>query len=102
MESRKEERDIEAHHANENVEDNFTKVWIEDDCITCDICEITCPEVFLVEEESSVIISSARVDNQTSTNIAQRAPLKNHLLLKHRDDIIEALEGCPVEVIRIG
>ena len=38
------------------------KVWIEDDCITCDAFQDVAPEVFIVTEESSQILAAVRVD----------------------------------------
>ena len=85
-----------------DLEDVFSTVWIDDDCIVCYICEQSCPEVFSIDEESSVIIASARLDGQSDQNLLQHSPLKNDLLLQYREGIIEALEGCPVEVIKIA
>ena len=36
------------------------KVWIEEGCITCDACQGTCPEVFLVTDESCFIKAEVR------------------------------------------
>ena len=36
------------------------KVWIEEDCITCDACADICPEVFDITDESSYIIADVR------------------------------------------
>lgn len=57
-----------------------TKVWIDEGCITCDACENICPEVFSVQEDSCVIVDG--VDASA-----------------FGDDIIEAAEACPVDVI---
>jgi len=59
---------------------NITKVWIEDGCIACGLCEVTCPEVF-------------RVDDIAYVNEDVNYPEFSEL-------IKEAAEGCPVEVIK--
>ena len=56
------------------------KVWIEDDCIACGMCESVCPEVFKIEDIAVVI---------EGVNYAD-----------HSDGIIEAADSCPVEVIK--
>ena len=57
-----------------------TKVWIDEGCITCDACESICPEVFDVQDETCVIVDGVNPS-------------------EWGDDIIEAAEGCPVDVI---
>ncbi|MDP6906562.1 MAG: flavodoxin domain-containing protein [Candidatus Thalassarchaeaceae archaeon] len=57
-----------------------TKVWIDEGCITCDACENIVPEVFQVEDETCVIVDGVNPS-------------------EWGDDIIEAAEGCPVDVI---
>ncbi|MDP6324771.1 MAG: flavodoxin domain-containing protein [Candidatus Thalassarchaeaceae archaeon] len=56
------------------------KVWIDEGCITCDACENICPEVFLVEDDTCIIVDGINPG-------------------EWGDDIIEAAEGCPVDVI---
>ena len=56
------------------------KVWIDEGCITCDACENICPEVFHVEDETCVILDGVNPS-------------------EWGDDIIEAAEACPVDVI---
>ena len=34
------------------------KVWIDEDCITCDACQDICPEVFEVNDDSSQILAA--------------------------------------------
>jgi NADH-quinone oxidoreductase subunit I len=58
----------------------ISRVWIEEGCIVCDLCEDTCPEVFDVQEETCIIRTDADL-----TKVAA---------------IIEAAEGCPVDVIK--
>lgn len=57
-----------------------TKVWIEEGCTACGVCEDTCPDVFKVEDEASVIEGVNYSD--------------------FTDEIKEAAESCPVEVIK--
>jgi len=61
------------------------KVWIEPGCIVCDACEIDCPEVFDVQEDTCVIRPEATTPEFTK-------PLT--------PSIIVAAEGCPVDVIK--
>src|SRR3954467_5112402 len=63
-----------------------TKVWIAPGCIVCDACENDCPEVFDVTEETCLIRPPA---------------MKPDFLAPLTPSIIVAMEGCPVEVIKI-
>ncbi len=56
------------------------KVWIEEGCTVCGLCEELAPEVFVVEDESQLIEGA---DFNAS-----------------EDDIVEAAESCPVEIIK--
>jgi ferredoxin len=56
------------------------KVWIEDGCTACGLCEEICPEVFRLEDEATVI---------PGVNYDEYAA-----------KIKEAAENCPVEVIK--
>lgn len=56
------------------------KVWIEDGCTSCGLCEDICPEVFKLKEEATVI---------EGVNYAD-----------YTDKIKEAADSCPVEVIK--
>jgi ferredoxin len=56
------------------------KVWIEDGCTACGLCESICPEVFVVEDEATVI---------DGVDFSQ-----------HESEIIDSAESCPVEVIK--
>lgn len=58
----------------------ISKIWIEDGCTACGLCEDICPEVFKLEDEATVI---------KGVNYAD-----------HEAKIKEAAESCPVEVIR--
>lgn len=56
------------------------KVWIEEGCTACGLCEDTCPEVFKVED-IAVVIEGVNFDD-------------------YEEQIKEAAESCPVEVIK--
>lgn len=58
----------------------ITKVWVEDGCTSCGLCEGTAPEVFEIDDVSEVI---------------EGAPVGDY-----EDEIKEAAEDCPVEVIK--
>ena len=57
------------------------RVWIEQGCIGCGLCQEICPEVFQVDETASVIEENIP-DND--------------------DGIAEAAGECPVEVIIVS
>ncbi|MDX1682397.1 MAG: Rieske 2Fe-2S domain-containing protein [Phycisphaeraceae bacterium] len=65
--------------------EEVVKVWIDPGCIVCDACEAECPEVFDVQEETCLI----RPDAQDAEFTKPLTP-----------SIIEAAEGCPVDVIK--
>jgi ferredoxin len=56
------------------------KVWIEEGCTACGLCEEICPEVFKLEDEATVI---------EGVNYSN-----------YEDKIKEAVESCPAEVIK--
>ncbi|MDT8393277.1 MAG: ferredoxin [Bacteroidales bacterium] len=56
------------------------KVWIEDGCTSCGLCESICPEVFEMPDEAEVIEGADFSANE--------------------EGIKEAAESCPVEVIK--
>lgn len=58
----------------------ITKVWVEEDCISCGVCEDLCPSVFFVEDQSSVKEGADFAANE--------------------EKIKEAAASCPVEVIK--
>lgn len=57
-----------------------SKIWIEEGCTACGLCEDICPEVFKMKDISTIIEEA------------------NYSI--HEDKIKEAAEKCPVEVIR--
>jgi ferredoxin len=56
------------------------KVWIEEGCTACGVCEDICSEVFKVEDSATIIEGVNYTD--------------------HEEQIKEAAENCPVEVIK--
>jgi ferredoxin len=56
------------------------KVWIEEGCTACGLCEDICPEVFKVEDVATVI---------EGVNFAD-----------FEENIKEAADSCPVEIIK--
>jgi flavodoxin/succinate dehydrogenase/fumarate reductase-like Fe-S protein len=77
----------------------IAKVWIEEDCITCDACQDICPEVFQITDETSQIVAAVRVDGQFDRNIGG-ALLKANFGAEFAEYIEEAAEACPVEIIK--
>ena len=75
------------------------KVWIDEDCITCDACHDICPEVFEVTDDSSMILAAVRTDGLFDRNEGG-SPLTGTLGAELGDIILEAAEACPVEVIK--
>ena len=61
-----------------------TRVRIIDGCIVCGLCEDTCPEVFDVRADTSVVRPSAEEYYPT-----------------HALPIIQAAMECPVDVIKV-
>jgi ferredoxin len=57
------------------------KVWIEDDCTACGLCVDICPEVFDLPDDIAVVKEGADFS-------------------RHEDEIKEAADSCPVEVIK--
>lgn len=57
------------------------KVWIEEGCTSCSMCEDLCPDVFEMPDEAIVKEGADFVAND--------------------DCIREAVDSCPVEVIQI-
>jgi ferredoxin len=62
------------------------KVWIEEGCISCNLCEDLCPEVFEVPAGETSIVKPGM------------EPKFEELDAKIR----EAAESCPVEVIKLS
>jgi len=62
-----------------------TKVWIESGCIVCDACETSAPTVFHVTDDTCVIRPEAMTPD---------------FLTPLTEEVIEAAEECPVDVIK--
>jgi ferredoxin len=58
----------------------ITKVWIEEGCTSCGVCEDLCPDVFEIDD-----VAEVKADADFSAN---------------EDCIQESAEECPVEVIK--
>ena len=61
----------------------ITRVWIEEGCITCGMSELNCPELFKIDQPLGTSTVLSGVDF---------APIE--------EEIKQAAEGCPVEVIK--
>ncbi len=59
----------------------ITKVWIEEGCTVCNLCEDTAPEVFEVTDDSCIVREG--VDFSA-----------------FEEEIVQAAEECPVEIIK--
>jgi succinate dehydrogenase/fumarate reductase-like Fe-S protein/flavodoxin len=75
------------------------KVWIEEDCITCDACQDICPEVFIVSDDTSKILAAVRTDGQLDRNVGG-AGMAGSAGTDYGEMILEAAEACPVEIIK--
>jgi ferredoxin len=62
------------------------KVWIEEGCISCNLCEDLCPEVFEVPAGETSIVKPCTPAQYEELD----AKIK------------EAAESCPVEVIKLN
>jgi ferredoxin len=67
------------------LSDRITRVWIEEGCISCKLCQDMAPDVFLVDDDQVCVV---RAD--AGAYFASQA-----------DDIREAARDCPVEVIKL-
>jgi ferredoxin len=63
----------------------IAKVWIEDGCISCSLCQDYCPEVFYVEDGEICLIKDDAMAH----------------FEEKEEDIRLAEEDCPVEVIKV-
>ncbi|MDE0557712.1 MAG: flavodoxin domain-containing protein [Candidatus Poseidoniaceae archaeon] len=77
----------------------IAKVWIEEDCITCDACQDICPEVFQLTDETSQIVAAVRIDGVFDRNTGGSL-LKADFGKEFADYIEEAAEACPVDIIK--
>ncbi|MEZ6036031.1 MAG: ferredoxin [Planctomycetota bacterium] len=60
------------------------KVWIEEGCISCKLCQDIAPDVFLVDDDKDCVV---------------RPDAARHFA-KLAEDIEQARDDCPVEVIK--
>jgi ferredoxin len=58
----------------------ITKVWIEEGCTSCGLCEEICPDVFEMDDVATVKEGADFAANES--------------------DIQDAADSCPVEVIQ--
>ena len=73
-------------------------VYIEEGCITCDACEEATPDVFEVTDDTCYIKPDVRVDGGYDRNI-DKSSLKQEVISTLADDIMDAADACPVDVI---
>ena len=73
-------------------------VYIEEGCITCDACEEAAPDVFEVTDDTCFIKPDARLDGGYDRN-TEKSGLKPDVVNTLADDIMDAADGCPVDVI---
>ncbi len=59
------------------------KLWIEDGCTVCHLCESTAPDVFTVDDTTSHVKEGAE-----------------QFFASLENDIKDAAAGCPVEIIK--
>jgi len=58
------------------------KVWVEEDCTACGVCEGICPEVFVVKDIATII---------EGVNFSD-----------YEAQIKDAVDSCPMEVIKFS
>ncbi|SVB59002.1 uncharacterized protein METZ01_LOCUS211856, partial [marine metagenome] len=73
-------------------------VFIDEGCIVCDACEEAAPDIFEVTEDTCFIKPDARLDGGYNRNI-DKSGLKPEVVSSLSDDIFDAADACPVDVI---
>ena len=63
----------------------IARIWIEDGCISCSLCQDVCPDVFEVRDGETCVVRPGAAANFRALD----------------DEIRLAAEDCPVEVIQI-
>ncbi|MEE3113875.1 MAG: flavodoxin domain-containing protein [Candidatus Thermoplasmatota archaeon] len=76
-------------------------VYIDDGCIVCDACEEAAPDVFEVTDDTCFIKPTVRIDGGFDRNTDQSG-LKPEIISAMSDDILDAAEACPVDVIMVA
>ena len=75
-------------------------VYIDEGCITCDACEEAAPDVFEVTDDTCFIKPTVRLDGGFDRNAGQSG-LKPEISSSLSDDILDAADACPVDVIMV-
>ena len=73
-------------------------VFIDDGCIVCDACEEAAPEIFEVTEDTCFIKADVRLDGGYDRNV-DKSGLKSEVVSSLSDEIFDAADACPVDVI---
>ncbi len=73
-------------------------VFIDDGCITCDACEEAAPDIFEVTEDTCFIKPDVRTDGGYDRDVG-KSGLKPEVVSSLSDDIFDAADACPVDVI---
>ncbi len=73
-------------------------VFIDEGCIVCDACEEAAPDIFEVTEDTCFIKPDVRLDGGYDRNI-DKSGLKPEVVSSLSDDIFDAADACPVDVI---
>ena len=73
-------------------------VFIDEGCIVCDACEEAAPDIFEVTEDTCFIKPDARLDGGYDRNL-DKSGLKPEVVSSLSDDIFDAADACPVDVI---
>jgi len=75
-------------------------VFIDEGCIVCDACEEAAPDIFEVTEDTCFIKPDVRLDGGYDRNI-DKSGLKPDVVSSLSDEIFDAADACPVDVIII-
>ncbi len=76
-------------------------VWVEEGCICCQACVAVLPAVFTFGQAQAEIVGAMRRDGITSSNEDELCAL-NEAGIACSDEIIEAAQACPVEIIKFS
>ncbi len=64
------------------------RIWIEEGCISCNLCEDLCPEIFHVPLGEVCVVKGDALTQATAPKVAEQ--------------LEEARTQCPVEVIQVS